>query len=95
MAVAAGLKSNLVQALREVQLELIPAARQNDRPIPQRPLVRVQEAAELLAISNNQVRNLVDCGVLVGRPVGDSKRPERLHIRVTTESIRKFVEGQR
>lgn len=88
---ATTLKQQLIGALREIQLELIPAQRETDGPIPQRPLVRKDEAARLLGVSTDTIERYLDTGMLEGTPGGVGMIRE--HRRVTTASIRRFVGG--
>lgn len=59
------------------------------------PLVKIKEAAKLLAVSRTTVHNLIDTGDLKvvqlspSRPRG--KKFERLHLRITRSSLDAFV----
>lgn len=49
---------------------------------------RIDEVAEIFAVSNTTVRNWVDQGTLEGRLISFAlDKPERKHVRVTRESI--------
>ena len=93
MQQAVGLKEQLASALKEIQLELLPVRREIDGPIPQRPLVALGKAAELLDVSEHTIRNMIDEGRLDAVPGGVGE--ERKHLRVTTASLRQFVDGKR
>ena len=58
--------------------------------IPERPLLRVDEAAHLLAISRTTVRCLVERGELAGVAAGLGG--VRQHLRIRTDSVREFIE---
>jgi hypothetical protein len=62
-----------------------------DFGIPNRPVVRVDEAAALLACSHDQVIRLGECGRLDAVHIGAGFRSARAHVRITTESIRRLV----
>lgn len=62
-----------------------------DLGIPYRPLVRVDEAAVLLACSETQVRRLSHSGRLEAVTIGHAGGGRREHTRITTESIKRLV----
>ena len=53
----------------------------------------IGEAAELLGISSKSVKNFVTDGKLEAFTVSDTKA-ERLHLRVTAESLEAFIKSQ-
>ncbi len=55
------------------------------------PLVKVVEAAELLSLSRATVHGLIQCGDLVAVRTNPSKRKQRVHVRITRESLDKFL----
>lgn len=57
-----------------------------------RQVVRVDEVANALAIGEQQVRNLIDCGELAALPINDEPNPVRQHMRVLRASVVRFVE---
>ena len=62
--------------------------------LPQiKQLFRVAEAALCLGVSDNQIRNLIDEGVLDARSISTSTDPERRHVRVTRASLVQFLNG--
>ena len=85
------IKSDLLKALREVELDvrLMERKAPSDFPIPKRPAVRKAEAARLLSVSLETVERLIDVGKLAPVPAGVGN--ERRHVRVTTASIRELV----
>ncbi len=55
------------------------------------PLLKVRKVGELLAISRQGVKALVDSGDLEARPLNPTRRKmKRLHLRVTRESLASF-----
>jgi excisionase family DNA binding protein len=65
--------------------ETIPAIRQ---------WYRVDEAAAILGVSPRQIRNFVDEGTLDARRISNSVSPERVHYRVTKDSIMKLLNDE-
>jgi hypothetical protein len=57
-------------------------------PIP--PLIKVREVAKLLSVSRQTVHGLIDSGDLKASEVNPSKQKERLHRRVTRQSLLSF-----
>jgi excisionase family DNA binding protein len=57
-------------------------------PIP--PLIRIRDVATLLAVSRCTVYALIDSGDLKASKVNSSNAHERLHRRVTRESLLEF-----
>lgn len=55
-----------------------------------RPLVTPAEAARVLSISADQVRDLVEARDLVGLGINDSQSTERTHLRVARWSVEGF-----
>ncbi len=63
--------------------------------LPVKGLMRIDEVAEYLSISCNQVRNLIDQGDLEAVLVNSNPDDlERKHVRVVTESVKKFLENK-
>lgn len=60
--------------------------------LPGRPLLRVDEAAAILSISEESVRRMLDCGALTAVKVGAGA--QRAHVRVATSSVRRLLEGE-
>lgn len=58
--------------------------------LPVRHFWRLEEAAQLLAVSKTTVRNLIECGQLEAGHVGRARDGRRLHLRVTAQSLAKF-----
>lgn len=58
--------------------------------LPVRHFWRLDEAAQLLAVSKTTVRNLIECGQLEAGHVGRARDGRRLHLRITAESLAKF-----
>ncbi len=66
-------------------------ARASAESVPRKPLFRIDEAAELLRCSGNQVRGLLDSGKLQAILINSAVEPERKHQRVLRESIVRFL----
>ncbi len=66
-----------------------PTAMRVDQDIPQRPVLRVDEAAAVLTVSEKTIRAMLDCGTLDALPVGRGR--ERTHVRVLTASVRRLL----
>ena len=57
-----------------------------------RQVLRIDEVANALAISEQQVRDLIDVGELSALPINDEPDPVRQHMRVLRASVVRFVE---
>ena len=57
-------------------------------PIP--PVIKLRVVARLLSVSRNTVRSLIDNGDLEAFDVNHFKKKQRLHRRVTRESLLTF-----
>lgn len=62
--------------------------------IPNKALLRIDEAAELLGISVNQVRNFLLDGTLRGKVINSQLDAARRHVRVLTSSVAEFLEDE-
>lgn len=58
-----------------------------------RLLYRIDEAALLLGVSAQQIRNMIDDGRLDARQISSAADPVRRHVRVTRESLLRFCGG--
>jgi hypothetical protein len=54
------------------------------------PLVKVCDVAALLSVSRHTVYNLIDSGDLEASEINPSQKKERLHVRVTRQSLLGF-----
>ena len=72
--------------------------RNKDIEIPlKKTLCRIDETAQILGISDQQVRNFADAGELEAVPINSSVKPEpaRRHVRITSRSIEAFINKRR
>ena len=57
----------------------------------QKDLLRIDEVAGRLAVSENQVRNLLDVGALEGVLISSAVGTEKKHVRVKVASLERFL----
>ena len=58
------------------------------------PLIKVREAAKLLSISRATVHALIDSGELKASKVGPAAKTQRIHVRITRESLCGFYQAR-
>jgi len=84
--------------LGERRFVLLPAGPEANKVpshrVPTKLLLRIDEAAELLNISADQVRNFILEGKLRGKKISAQDNPKRCHVRVLTQSVAEFLESE-